>query len=220
MARVVQRSRLRGGRRELHGAPRAPLRAPRPLRSRTHSVSRRRSGDCDSTGIEQAEAHPAELDHFSVPAQRGRSSTAISTRPSCWPESAARKRTPAVEAQAAAALSLADGNAEHLSPARRDRRRFGDCHRDADQASRTRRGRSCPVHSGPPQRHVPFGRDRSSETIAPRMSAGCRWVPEMSGRSISPHDADAQPLHARPGAIEILEIEDRHVAAVAAWRSR
>ena len=42
----------------------------------------------------------------------------------------------------------------------------------------------CPVQLGPPQRQEPNGSERSSETIAPPRSAGCRCVPAMSGRSI------------------------------------
>ena len=74
----------------------------------------------------------------------------------------------------------------------------------------------CPVHCGPPQRQLPYGRERSSETIAPRMSAGCRCVPEMSGRSIC-HTTRTPDCSARePRALEILQVEDHHVAAVAA----
>ncbi len=71
-----------------------------------------------------------------------------------------------------------------------------------------------PVQSGPPQRQVPYGLERSSETIAPGTSAGCRWVPEMSGRSICQTIRTPRLGDSLTGRGEINEVEQRHVAAV------
>ena len=90
------------------------------------------------------------------------------------------------------------GSAPRNSPQRAavdGRVRYLDRH--AAELARARRCRPCSVQSGPPQRHDPGGSARSSETIAPRVSAGWRWVPEMSVEVELPDDAHA---HRRPRA--------------------
>ena len=61
----------------------------------------------------------------------------------------------------------------------------------------------CSVQAGPPQRQLPNGREESSETIAPRRSAGCMWVPgcregRCSRRSVRPSPPARVPRRRGP----------------------
>ena len=144
------------------------------------------------------------------------SSTAISTSPSraCPPRG--RRPPPRRRARASAARRRATGTSS--TRAQRSATASGSATATRDPLQPP--GRPRPRPAGPvrarPSARTPAGPARSSDTIVPPMSAGCRWVPEMSGRSIC--QTTRTPSLADPPARgrRVVELEDRHVAAVAA----
>ena len=71
------------------------------------------------------------------------------------------------------------------------------------------------VH-GPAHGHDPFGTGWSIETIAPPMSRGWRCRAADVGQVDAPDRPDPELLEQAEAVVEVVDLEDRHVAAVAA----
>ena len=75
---------------------------------------------------------------------------------------------------------------------------------------------ACPVHAGPAHRHDSAGPAESSDTMAPGMSLGCRWVPRHVGQVGRPDHPYSQVGQPTPGRRQVGNLEQRHVPALAA----
>ena len=130
------------------------------------------------------QAHPAELDRSRPAAQLRRELERDLHEPFRALSAAAAKRTSAPSSSSTGSRPPAGEGTPSTSPSapRRLPDRDGDV--IAGQAPGGAGCRSARSIAARPSATMPYGRERSIETIAPRMSAGCRCVPEMSGRSI------------------------------------
>ena len=182
-------------------------RDPRFARSAREAAGRRRGAQAagaapGGASRRAAQPHAAATSTSARPgklrgdlARRSRRSLRALRRCACSKRDLARRRAPAAAARRAARRAPRAPRAQRAATRPRVVDRDGDPGQRARRAARAIR----PVHSGPPHRQPPYGSERSSETIAPRMSAGCRCVPEMSGRSIC-HTTRTPELLARARA--------------------
>ena len=198
-ARVLPRARFRRGRRELR-------RAPRARRSRRLAAS--------AAGSRRRRTPPTSIVSRPWRCSSG-SSTAISTSPS--PRLVARLLEADLRPVEAQRWPLARRLTLRPAPVPSARRRpAASATAIVTPARRPGAPRpTCPVHSGPPQRHVPYGlrpveRDDRAAHVG-RVQVRARDV----GQVDLPHHPHAELGCALARTLEVLEVEQHHVAAVA-----